>query len=330
MQREELLAQVASQYYEEHQTQAKIAQWLGTSRATVSRLLQEARQAGIVEITVHYPWKTSPPLQRALQDRFSLRHAQVLLSQDHPPEQLLRGLGILAARYVDSVLTDDAVLAISWGTAVYSTIQALRPQQIQSITVVQMIGAGATEYRSVESPELARLLAELYQGEHRYLHAPMMVEAAHLREGLLHEPTIQETLSLARRADVVLVGIGATVPGTSTLVRSGHLDPETLADLRAQGAVGDICAVHFDLQGRVLDIDFNRRVVSIELEALQNIPQVVGVACGRAKAEAILGALRGRHVNVLITDDQAAEAVLGLDEGEAMAAIGAPETVNNS
>ncbi|RLC59170.1 MAG: sugar-binding transcriptional regulator, partial [Chloroflexota bacterium] len=87
-----------------------------------------------------------------------------------------------------------------------------------------------------------------------------------------------------------------------------------LARLRTQGAVGDICARHYDAQGHVLDIELNQRIVGIELEALHSIGQVVGVAGGEAKAEAILGALRGGHVNVLVTDDAAARKVLALDQ----------------
>jgi deoxyribonucleoside regulator len=88
---------------------------------------------------------------------------------------------------------------------------------------------------------------------------------------------------------------------------------QALARLQAQGAVGDICARHYDAQGRVLDIELNRRIVGIELEALHDIEQVVGVAGGEAKAEAILGALRGGHVSVLVTDDAAARKTLAMD-----------------
>jgi DNA-binding transcriptional regulator LsrR (DeoR family) len=164
----------------------------------------------------------------------------------------------------------------------------------------------------IDGPELARLLASVYGGEYRYLHAPLIVEDAHAREVLLQEPRIRETLSLARRADVALVGIGAPSPEVYSLLRAGYLDREALAQLRAQGVVGDICARHYDAHGRVLDIELNRRIVGIELEALHDIEQVIGVAGGEAKAEAILGVLRSGHVNVLITDDVTARKVLAL------------------
>jgi DNA-binding transcriptional regulator LsrR (DeoR family) len=312
IERTELLARVASMYYEDNLTQDEIARRVDTSRSTVSRMLQEAREAGVVEITVHYPWKTVPEIEDDLVVRFHLRQARVLLGRGRPYEEVLRGLGVLAARYIESILIEGTILGISWGVAVYSTVRALRPGRRLPITVVQLVGAVGQGDPLIDGPELARLLASVYGGEYRYLHAPLIVEDAHAREVLLQEPRIRETLSLARRADVALVGIGAPSPQVYTLLRAGYLDQEQLAQLRAQGVVGDICARHYDAHGRVLDIELNQRIVGIELEALHDIEQVIGVAGGEAKAEAILGVLRSGHVNVLFTDDVTAREVLAL------------------
>jgi deoxyribonucleoside regulator len=315
--RTELLAQIASLYYEDNLTQDEIARRIGTSRSTVSRILGEAREAGVVEITVHYPWKTVPALEDDLVARFGLRQASVLEGRGRRYEEVLRGLGVLAARYIESILGEDTpsppparVLGISWGVAVHSTVRALRPGRRLPVTVVQMVGAVGEGNPLIDGPDLARLLANVYGGEYRYLHAPLIVEDAHAREALLQEPRIRETLRLARRADVALVGVGAPQPAVYSLLRAGYVDRESLAGLRAQGVVGDVCARHYDAWGSVLDIELNHRIVGIELEALHDIEQVIGVAGGEAKAEAILGALRGGHVNVLVTDDAAARKVL--------------------
>ncbi len=317
----ELLAWVASMYYEDDLTQGEIARRVGTSRSTVSRILREARDEGVVEITVHYPWKTAPEIEEELVARFGLAHARVLLSQDRSYQERVRGLGVLAARYLEGLVSGwderDAILGISWGVAVHSTVQALRPERGRPhhrlpITVVQMVGAVGEGDPLIDGPELARMLAGVYGGEYRYLHAPLIVEDAHTRDVLLAEPRIQDTLSLARQADVALVGIGAPRPAAYSLLRAGYVDQEALAGLRDQGVVGDVCARQYDAWGNVLDIELNQRVVGIDLEALHGMEQVLGVAGGEAKAGAILGALRGRHVNVLITDDAAARKVLSL------------------
>jgi len=316
IERTELLARVASMYYEDNLTQDEIARRVGTSRSTVSRMLQEAQGAGVVEIIVHYPWKTAPEIEEELIARFHLCQARVLLERGQPYEEILRGLGVLAARYIESIVGEGGersdILGISWGVAVHSTVRALRPGRRLPIMVVQMVGAVGEGDPLIDGPELARLLASAYGGEYRHLHAPLIVEDAHTREVLLGEPRIRETLRLARRADVALVGIGAPQPAVYSLLRAGYVDREALAQLRAQGVVGDVCARHYDAQGNVLDIELNQRIVGIELEALHDIEQVIGVAGGEAKMEAILGALRGGHVNVLVTDDATARKVLAL------------------
>lgn len=314
MDHEELLAHVASLYYEEDLTQAEIARRIGTSRSTVSRMLREARDAGIVEIIIHHPWRTVPELERELVRRFHLHQARVLQTRGKPYFEVLKGLGVLAARHIDDILADGMTFGISWGTAVFSTVRALRPKRRLSIRVVQMIGAVGTSDPLIDGPDLARLLASVYGGEYRYLHAPLIVESPQVRAALLQEPHIRETLEIARAADLALVGIGSPRPEVSSLLRAGYLDREALARLREQGVVGDICARHYDIHGRILDIPLNRRIVGIEPEDIHAIGQVIGVAGGEMKAEAILGALRGGCVHVLITDDEAAKRVLSLDD----------------
>lgn len=309
----ELLARVASLYYREHLTQADIAPLIGVSRSTVSRLLQEAKDRGVVEVIIHYPWDKDSFLATELKSQFGLHDAIVLTGGGRPYEEVLRGVGVLAAEYLDSNLTSDSILGISWGTAVFSTAQALRPKRILPITVVQMIGAVGTDNPLIDGPDLARFLANIYGGQYRYMHAPLVVEDQHVRTALLQEPPIRETLEYACKANIALVGIGSLVPEVSSLLRAGYLDRQELAELRRIGVSGDICAQHYDADGKVMDIDMNDRVVGITLDALGSIERVIGVACGQAKGEAILGALRGGHVNVLITDDAACRKLLDLN-----------------
>jgi deoxyribonucleoside regulator len=308
-----VLAEVAVLYYEDGLTQGEIARKLDISRSNISRLLAEARQKGVVDIRINYPWGTSPSLQAELMDRFALRVARVLKADRMDYKWTLRGLGALAARYLEGILKAGHTLAISWGTAVHEVVSALPPRKL-GIEVVQMIGAVGSGDPLIDGPELARVLAQTLGGRYRYLHAPLMVKDEKVRQALLKEQRISETLELARRADIALVGIGSVEPSVSSLIRAGYIDEEELEATHQKGAVGDICACQFDVYGRVLDIELNRRVVGIDLESLKRIDCVIGVAGGVLKAPAILGALRGRFVDVLVTDEKAAEEVLQLAE----------------
>lgn len=307
-----LLAEVASLYYEVGCTQAEIAERIGTSRSTVSRLLDEARDKGVVEITVHYPWKTDLRLEGELTSGFGLSGARVLVARERSYEDILQGLGVLAARYLEGAVDQATILGISWGTAIRSTIQALQPKREFPITVVQMIGATGANDPGTDGPDLARALAELYEGQYHSLHAPLLVENPQVREVLLKERHIRRTLDLARRADIALVGVGTTEPALSSFLRAGYLSRDELRELREQGAVGDICGWHYDIHGRVLQIPINGRLVGIRLEELNQVGTVVAVAAGEPKLKAIFGALEGQHLDVLVTDDATAEGVLAM------------------
>lgn len=310
----ELLAEVATLYYEDELTQEEIAQRLAVSRSNISRLLTEARRKGVVEIKINYPWQTSPPMQAALIARFGLPVARVLKTEHYDYKRMLRGLGALAARYLEGILRDETILAISWGTAIYEVVNALRPTKKTNIKVVQMIGAVGSGDTLIDGTELARTLADTLSGQYHYLHAPLIVENAEVQQALLREQRISETLQLARKADIALVGIGSVEPSISSLIRAGYIDEQELTAIRQSGAVGDICARQFDIGGKVLDTELDQRVVGIDIESLKQVKCVIGVAGGILKAPAILGALRGGIIDVLVMDEEAAREVLRLDE----------------
>jgi deoxyribonucleoside regulator len=310
----ELLAEVATLYYEDGLTQEEIASRLSISRSNISRLLTEARVKGVVEIRINYPWQTSPALQTQFIERFGLSAARILKNGHLDYQQMLRGLGTLAARYLERMIIDPSTLAIGWGTAVYEVVNALRPIKALDVDVVQMIGALGSGDQLIDGPELARVLANRLGGRFHYLHAPLIVGSADMQQALIGEARIHETLEMARQASIAVVGIGSVEPNLSSLIRAGYLTKQELSAIRECGAVGDICARQFNIRGEILDINLNQRVVGIDCAALKRIGCVIGVAGGALKAPAILGALRGGFIDVLVTDAQAAEAVLQLEK----------------
>ena len=111
-QRREYLARVASLYYDQNKTQQEIADEIGITRSAVSRLLTDAREKGIVEIIVHYPWRNSPKLEQAMVATFNLKSARVLVRGTKSYEEMLKGLGVLAAAYFDMGAYEEALAAL--------------------------------------------------------------------------------------------------------------------------------------------------------------------------------------------------------------------------
>jgi len=309
---EELLVEVARYYYQQNLTQAEIGRRINASRSTVSRLLQQALDTGLVKITINYAWERAQELERQLVAKFHLREARVLVGKGRDEEEIRKGMGVLAARVIDTHLKDGTVFGISYGRSLASTIAALHPTRKIAMTVVPIIGALGSNNPVIDGPELVRQIAQIYGGEYRYLPVPLLVEDTRTRDALIQASQIYDILALARKANVALLGIGAPGPDVSSLIWSGYLNERELARIKEQGAVGHMCGQFFDRDGNPLDVDLNRRAIGIGIKTLQNIETVIAVAGGQAKAEAILGALRGRYLNILITDDLAAQQVLAM------------------
>lgn len=309
--RDDLLAEVATLYYQERRDQEEIARRVGVSRSTVSRMLSEALATGVVEIRIRRVLPLVDELSRALVSEFQLRDAQVLDTQGVPDGALAR-VGRLAARYLDTTLVNGDVLAISWGTGVHAVADGLEPRPRRAAEVIQMLGGAGSRDTEVDGTELARRLADLFGGRCRFLNAPLIVDDEQVATALLRQRSVRETLAAAANADIAIVGIGALVPEVSSLMRAGYLTRSGIAAIRRLGAVGDVCGHMFTLGGGLVDTELTRRVIAIDVKALRRIPRVVGVTAGAAKAEAVLGALRARLVNILITDDATALAVLDL------------------
>jgi AI-2 transport system ATP-binding protein len=314
-----IIAQIASQYYEQGKTQPEIAAGLGISVDEVGQILDEAREKRVVEVIVHHPLETVSELEKTLVSTFNLKAARVLRRDNSPYEEMLAGLGELAADYFSAVLTEKSVIGISWGSALYRMIQAIRPMNMPNVEVVQLIGATGGENVIVDGPILARLLANRLGAVCHYLHSPLIVDSEVARDTLLQERSIRQAMQRAEHANIALVGIGSTDSDIYSLLKTGYVSREELEQIRAGGAIGDICAQHFSESGDWLNIDINRRVVGVTLDTLAKIDTVIAVAGGERKAHSILAALTKQYVNVLVTDEQAARAVLKLhveDAGE--------------
>ncbi len=315
-----LLTEVASLYYEENNTQEQIAKMIGISRSGVSRLLTRSRELGLVDIYVHHPLRTSPALREELIQQFGLLDAQVLLSTTSDETAFSR-VGALAARYTDhhiqeamaSANKSNRTIGISWGTSMLEMLKTLRPRRRLPVNVVQLMGSvDVPNLPDIDGPEIARSLAAAYGGRCYYLHAPLLVADAVVRDGLLKERSIRRSFQMMEQMEMALVGIGGARPEASGLFRGGYLSEDELWVLRSQGAVGDMCGRYFNIEGQICETEMVHRTISVSFETLRKVPLVVAIAAGIAKTEAILGALRTGIVKVLITDEPVARAVLNL------------------
>lgn len=308
----ELIAEVARLYYHEGMSQAEIGSLFHISHSTVSRMIKEAHEEKIVEVIIRYPFKTMPSLAQALKDRFPLKDAYVMPSSGNSYRELINNLTRLAARTLENRLKDGMTLGISLGMAVAATVRQVKIARPMHVKVVRL--QGATENELMEGTDLAQILSAQLGNDSMIIPSPWMMKSIEACQLILQEPSVSEAIRVAEHADIGLVGMGTLSPEISTILRNDLTTLDELMALREAGAVGEICGKHYDIKGQILDVDFNKRTVSIQIDKLSGFDTVIGVAGSVDKAKAILGAINGGLINVLVTDSDAARKVLELAE----------------
>lgn len=307
-----LLTRVAQLYYEQNATQETIAAGLNLSRPTVSRLLKEARDEGLVQIVIQSPFRFVTELEAALMQAFPhLRAARVIRTADPS------GVERAAAAYLGHIVRDGDIIGVAWGSTMAGVAEHLQPRLLKHATVVQLTGGIARSGAEGSAHDVVLRFGRALGASVYYLHVPAVVDGPHVRDALLSNRETAHVLELGRKAHIAVYGIG--VPDErSALVQAGRLSTEDLAALRAKGAAGDICSRYFTAGGALCDPALDGRTIGPSLEELTDREYGIAVVHGTHKAQAVLGALRGRYCNVLVIDEATAQVVLHhFQEGQA-------------
>jgi DNA-binding transcriptional regulator LsrR (DeoR family) len=311
-----LMTKVARLYYVDNLRQTEIASQLDISQATTSRLLKRAHDEQIVRITLNTPLGIYADLERQLESLYGLKEALVVESL--PDEkQIMRDLGSAAAYYLDTTIKPNEIIGISsWSGTLVATVDAMlpisKPIGAQVIQILGGVGIPTAESRAVY---LVSRLAMLVQGQSILLPVPAVVNGPDTRQVYMQDPFVCEAIERFDEVTLALVGIGSIEP-SDLLASSGNIfAPEERELLSQLGAVGDVCLRFFDAAGEPVMTPLDGRVIGMELAQLRKVKRSVGIAGGPRKIAAIRGALRGRYINVLITDLLTAQALVAPEEG---------------
>lgn len=309
-----LLYKIATAYYEDGLTQRQIGERLGISRIKVSRLLQQARDEKVVQITIVPPQGSSVDLERALETKYGLLEVVVVTPYGYEDAEMAPSLGAAAAECLERCLDGDEVVGVSWGTTLRAVIEALPVKYWPDMTVVQVLGGLGNPAADIHGSDLARRLAQSFGARLRLMPAPGVVKSKLVHDALVEDPQVGGTLALAETADVLLLGIGIPLHG-SVVQHSGILSREEIVHFMEEGAVGDVALRFFDNHGQAMEHEVNDRTIGLTIQQIQKIPRRIGVAGGEKKYDVIHGALNGKLVNVLVTDDKTALRLLAEDSG---------------
>jgi DNA-binding transcriptional regulator LsrR (DeoR family) len=317
-----LLTRVARLYHEEGLNQTQVAHRLGLTQVAVSRMLKKAKESGIVRTTVVTPPGAFTDLEDLLEDKFGLNQAIVGDAARDSEESVLSAIGSAAAQFLESTLKAGEVIGISsWSTSLLSMIDHMHPlRKGEKSLVVQMLGGVGNPSAEQHANRLVLRLARLVHGEARFLPAPGVVGSARAARVLLEDRAVSEAVALFEKVTLALVGVGVLKPSALVASSGNTFSRAELEDLQQSGAVGDICFCFYDANGREVRGALEGRVIGIDLESLRRVQRSVALCGGKKKFPAILGALRGKLVNTLITDQYTAQRLVKAQTIETIAA----------
>lgn len=306
------LTEISRLYYKEDLSQSEIAKKYAISRSFVSKLLKKSRDLGLVSI--HILEENEPLfLSNELKQKFPVRQVIVVPSgsPDAGTADTGRRVGEKAAEYLESLLQDNLRIDLEWGTSLYHMIEYFTPLlHYENIEVIQMHGVIESPTLDIEGFSLVQKLAKKLGARTRVLQAPMMIEDKNLRDRLISERKISETLEAAKLADIACIGIGTNQQGTNVLTQAGYLSREESHSIKERGGTAMVSGWFIDLQGNCIETSANDRIIGLHPERLKRIPTVIAVAYGEEKCQAIQAALRGGYVDVLVTDTQTAKKIV--------------------
>lgn len=311
----DLLVQTARLYYELDYSQQMIADRLNISRPYVSKLINQAKLTGIVEIKINDPNETETSIERRMREQFGLQRVIVL-----PVGQggnILEKLATAAIKFLNGIISDKDILGVVWGDTLYEcSKKVIHREDIRDVTVVQLCGGMSKVDRNIFAAEIPKNFADAYNGTPYTLPLPAIVDSETVKKAIIKDKNIASILNLGKKASIAVITIGA-FGSQSALVRAGYLSSSQVDDLVKKGAVGDIFSRFININGEICDQELDRKTIAIELQDFKNIENRIAVVSGVERAKCLCGALRGGYCNILITEETTATEVLRLCEREA-------------
>lgn len=306
-----LLSKVSSMYYDQSLNQQEIADRLHLSRPKVSRLLKQAREKGIVRISVISPSDTFVELEKALEEKYGLREALIIdMDSQTSDQRLKREIGTAAANYLLRTITEGDIIGVSWGTTLQAMVDVMPGRQIKNLHVVQSLGGVGPPEAKAHATDISRRLSQLLNSRLTLLPAPGIVGSIEAKEVLLSDRQVKGALDMFPKINILCVGLGALKTNPVLDRNSNELPAHLYDEMTNSNAVGDIALRFFDQQGNEVESSLKDLVIGISIEELKKVDTVVGIAGGPKKTEVIKGALNGKLIDVLITDNKTVEALL--------------------
>ncbi|MGB7604094.1 MAG: sugar-binding transcriptional regulator [Lutisporaceae bacterium] len=294
---------IAYYYYKLGMTQDNIAKKMSISRQRVNRILKKCLETGIVKIVIQEYEHQNVELEIQLETLLGLNEIIIV---NNAGGEINESLGVAASSYLERVIKDNDIIGFSRGRALFSLVNNLQPIDRTNLTVTQLVGGLNAEESHINSDYIVRHSSEILNAKPYFMYAPIILENKQLRDSLMKESFYSRVYDMMKACTIALVGIG-DMSSKSSFVHKKYMSKTEYDILQSKNAVGEICTHYFDITGKIIESGINDRVLAIDFDSFKKIPLRIGVGSGSEKLSAIIGALRGGLINVLITDLETAQ-----------------------
>ncbi|PKM52091.1 MAG: sugar-binding protein [Firmicutes bacterium HGW-Firmicutes-7] len=297
---ESLMVKAAWYYYLENMTQQEISEHLGLSRMRVIKLLEKARQTGIVQFQIRSILNKRMELEQALIQKYNLKDAYIVPTNPNS-EDVNETIAKAASMYIGNRITGDCFINFGYGDTPSRTLNHLANNVDSTISYVSLTG-GVSYY-------LPNTQSNIFNTKLYLMPAPLIASSQEMATAMKNESSIQEIENMTKLASMTIIGIGA-MNNDATIIKSSILNHNDFLLLSMQGAVGDILCHFIDKNGTLIDSEIDARLISTPLSAIKALDNVIGIAAGNSKVSAIRAALMGSYLDVLITDENTAQQLI--------------------
>ncbi len=296
---EDLMSKVAWYYYIDNLTQQQISEQLQIPRLRVIRLLEKARQLGIIQFKLRED-NINTATEIELAKRFGLKDVFIVPAATKM-SNLNETIAQAAAMYISNRLPDNAFINMGYGDTSSRILNHLANSPEKRINVVSLTG-GVNYY-------LPNTQSNIFTAKLYLTPAPFLMSTKEMVEAVCNEPAVKEIAEMVPLSTMTVVGIGG-MDENATIIRNGIFSKQDLLYLTMQGAVGDVLCHFLDINGNQIESNIEDRLISTSLQTLAEQDNVIGVAAGQQKVDAIIGALNGHFLDILITESETAEAII--------------------
>ncbi len=309
------LLDVAKLYYEDSLTQAEIARFIGVSRATISRMLSEAKQHGLVRIFIADGNVDTGSVEQTLLEQFSLQAVRVVAVTPGDEKLILQATARESALFAARFLTPSDCIGMAWGNTLYELAQYLPSLSLPDTRVVQLMGnIDSAAVQSYAMEIIKTTSARLHTENAFTLPCPIVVDNAIISDILLHDAKISQILQLARGCNKLFINL-ALPDEYSCLYRAGYINDDDLALLHKAHSVGSLGCHFIDEGGAMCQPKLDARTIGVSLEDIRHAECVLACVADRKKAAVLHAALVGGYIDVLMVDSITARLLLDIHSG---------------